>query len=879
MAQNYIGSFSPEIQEEIIVVLPDSLLIDSSDTTVIVSKPTSDDSRMQTINWFVREFDSAVRGAMKTRSRPNFNPNPIIDYDYDSDPSSDDFQKSFRYSLLESKLFQFGLTLFDRFYISSNIQPHTSISILKEIMVMCFFIANKIVFLVDFTVETMYLMLNRTSFLDLDEASKIRVIGMYIELEKIILSTLRYETSHKTLSTAVSDLLRKRNKEYILAIGMTDLIMLNVGYITYQVEELAHFIVQFVRIFRMDSVAVSMFLMNHPIYCFMYKFLRSFGASKFYPLKAWVGRSGLLDHRIGDVDIAIPYNIRLAYIFPRPVGIPILKTRNEDLKIYSRPDFISKQFHGKLGEGSNAIVSKEYIGGEMQALKKVKITYDNSEIGITFGSLREIDILTRIFHPNIIRIRGVYSDCIDIYMALELASYTLKQEIDHLQSINKHLPHQIKIKYIVQITEAIKYIHSIGIIHRDLNVANILVDATDPINPKIKLCDFGNSTNSPKGSYPSRSSMSIDVCASYFRAIELFLRNPSYNEKVDTWALGCVIYYILFADYPFKGSTDYAILQDIYFKLGFPTKDYYPQLTLLDGYIYNPLLVQRNNTNLTPRGIATVRGVGITTLDKHQPEIAPIIYSMLLYDPDSRPFLSHVLEFFSRPYNLNPNPKTVFDVTMGKVNGFNSAGLHFSSLVDQSRNIAPDRHTLVSPYANPTGSKSKISKNAQTKFARKIQTEEVLPPEKLPRISKVHLEIPIPNLRSNPRPDLPSNENLIPNSIPIPTLECGPSFSIKNVSAPVLNSNSLGLQVPQISPTQTQACIPKSSKFNWVEVEGKPKPKPYVPSVTRPRSKRPSMIRKVLVPNITPEQAKAIKLNKKIEAGKTLRKRGSMNPE
>lgn len=100
--------------------------------------------------------------------------------------------------------------------------------------------------------------------------------------------------------------------------------------------------------------------------------------------------------------------------------------------------------------------------------------------------LREIEIQSRLKHPNILRLLTWFHDTERIYMALELASqgeiYTLLKS-----SPNHRFDEPRAGKYTYQVADALHYCHLNKVIHRDLKPENILLTASDD----VKLADFG----------------------------------------------------------------------------------------------------------------------------------------------------------------------------------------------------------------------------------------------------------------------------------------------------------------------------------------------------------------------------------------------------
>lgn len=105
--------------------------------------------------------------------------------------------------------------------------------------------------------------------------------------------------------------------------------------------------------------------------------------------------------------------------------------------------------------------------------------------------LREIEIQTRLKHPNILRMFTWFHDESRIYLVLEVASQG--ELYRHLtESPGGRFTESRAAKYTYQVADALRYCHLNNVIHRDLKPENILLTADD----NIKLADFGWSAHS-----------------------------------------------------------------------------------------------------------------------------------------------------------------------------------------------------------------------------------------------------------------------------------------------------------------------------------------------------------------------------------------------
>ena len=219
-----------------------------------------------------------------------------------------------------------------------------------------------------------------------------------------------------------------------------------------------------------------------------------------------------------------------------------------------------------IGKGTFGIVyrAKKDESDEILAIKRVfqDKRYHN----------RELQILKELKHPNIIGLRHyfyTYGEKKDSEIYLNCVTDYLPQTLSRILSINyqsrKQLDPFIAKLYAYQMLLSIKYIHSIGITHRDIKPQNILVDQKTNI---IKLCDFGSAKKLVQG----QKSLAY-ICSRYYRAPELIFGSTNYNSQIDVWSMGCVIAELVLGRPLFPGDTPSDQLVEIIKILGTPTKD------------------------------------------------------------------------------------------------------------------------------------------------------------------------------------------------------------------------------------------------------------------------------------------------------------------
>jgi len=211
----------------------------------------------------------------------------------------------------------------------------------------------------------------------------------------------------------------------------------------------------------------------------------------------------------------------------------------------------SKQFHlgmfeiGKpLGKGKfgRVYLAREKSTGFVCALKvlhKSELQQGKVEKQVR----REIEIQSNLAHPNILRMYGHFHDSKRIFLILEFAGQG--ELYKHLRREQK-FPEWKAAQYIAQMAAALKYLHKKHVIHRDIKPENILVG----IHGEIKISDFGWSVHAPNN---RRQTM----CGTLDYLPPEMLRGRDgnwYDEKVDLWSLGVLMYEFLVGEAPFEDT-------------------------------------------------------------------------------------------------------------------------------------------------------------------------------------------------------------------------------------------------------------------------------------------------------------------------------------
>ncbi len=157
----------------------------------------------------------------------------------------------------------------------------------------------------------------------------------------------------------------------------------------------------------------------------------------------------------------------------------------------------------------------------------------------------EIKIHKQLKHENIIKLYNSFEDDFFTYILLELC----EDDLFYFLERREQLTTAEIINISRQIIESLVYLNEMNVIHGDLKLENILL-----IGDKVKLCDFGlSSQNFFHYSY---------VGTPEYMAPEI-IKRQLYNNKVDIWSFGIILYNLVFGKSPFLitsySSTDNSV--------------------------------------------------------------------------------------------------------------------------------------------------------------------------------------------------------------------------------------------------------------------------------------------------------------------------------
>ncbi|CAJ2628615.1 unnamed protein product [Trifolium pratense] len=292
----------------------------------------------------------------------------------------------------------------------------------------------------------------------------------------------------------------------------------------------------------------------------------------------------------------------------------------------------------KIGQGtySNVYKAKDLLTGKIVALKKVR--FDNLEPESVKFMAREILILRRLDHPNVMKLEGLVTSrmswslyLVFEYMVHDLAGLAASPDI-------KFTEPQVKC-YMHQLLSGLEHCHTRHVLHRDIKGSNLLIDNEGV----LKIADFGlASFFDPNRRHPIP--MTNRVVTLWYRPPELLLGATDYGVGVDLWSAGCILGELLYGKPIMPGRTEVEQLHKIYKLCGSPSDEYWKKSKLPNATLFKPREPYKR----------CIRDV----FKEFPPSALPLIDTLLAIDPVERKSATDALrsEFFNtEPYACDPS--------------------------------------------------------------------------------------------------------------------------------------------------------------------------------------------------------------------------------
>lgn len=209
----------------------------------------------------------------------------------------------------------------------------------------------------------------------------------------------------------------------------------------------------------------------------------------------------------------------------------------------------------RLGQGASGTVyrARELRSDRQVAIKQLRRRDDGASSG---RFRREGRILTRLDHPNIVRVYDAFDERDELFLVLE---YVAGPNLNRVLG-SRQLKSSDALNVISQLSAALTYIHAHGVVHRDLSPANVLLT----LDGCCKLSDFGMASlidghGSSILSFRTRTGAVLGTPT--YMSPEAASGSAQLDDRADLYSLGVLTYEMLVGRPPFSEGDQLAVLE------------------------------------------------------------------------------------------------------------------------------------------------------------------------------------------------------------------------------------------------------------------------------------------------------------------------------
>jgi len=297
----------------------------------------------------------------------------------------------------------------------------------------------------------------------------------------------------------------------------------------------------------------------------------------------------------------------------------------------------------QVGEGTygQVYMARCKETNDIVALKKIRM--DNEKEGFPITAIREIKILKKLRHRNVIDLKEIVTSKASASNGHKGSIYLVFEYMDHdLTGLAERpgmkftLP-QIKC-YMQQLLRGLHYCHRNNILHRDVKGSNLLINN----NGILKLADFGLAR-----SYTNENAHPLTnrVITLWYRPPELLLGTTAYGPSIDMWSAGCIFAELLYGKPILPGKNEFEQLELIFRLCGTPTPENWPEAEKL------PMAKAFKQKEKYPRRVREV-------FSRFSPSAKELVERFLTLDPAKRITAVEALDsdwFWENPLACDPS--------------------------------------------------------------------------------------------------------------------------------------------------------------------------------------------------------------------------------
>ena len=218
---------------------------------------------------------------------------------------------------------------------------------------------------------------------------------------------------------------------------------------------------------------------------------------------------------------------------------------NDFLSDYEIKETIGKGTFSIVKLGINKITNEKVA---IKILKKKKMQKNKDKLRLE----REINILKRLHHINLIKIHKISEESDNYFIVME---YCENGELFNYIVAHERLSEEETAYFFYQLINGLDYIHHKNIVHRDLKPENLLLSQGNI----LKIVDFGLSNYY----YPEEQLLSTPCGSPCYASPEMVCGNKYNGFKIDVWSCGIIIFAMICGYLPFEDPNNEILFKKI----------------------------------------------------------------------------------------------------------------------------------------------------------------------------------------------------------------------------------------------------------------------------------------------------------------------------
>ena len=218
---------------------------------------------------------------------------------------------------------------------------------------------------------------------------------------------------------------------------------------------------------------------------------------------------------------------------------------NDFLSDYEIKETIGKGTFSIVKLGINKITNEKVA---IKILKKKKMQKNKDKLRLE----REINILKRLHHINLIKIHKISEESDNYFIVME---YCENGELFNYIVAHERLSEEETAYFFYQLINGLDYIHHKNIVHRDLKPENLLLSHGNI----LKIVDFGLSNYY----YPEEQLLSTPCGSPCYASPEMVCGNKYNGFKIDVWSCGIIIFAMICGYLPFEDPNNEILFKKI----------------------------------------------------------------------------------------------------------------------------------------------------------------------------------------------------------------------------------------------------------------------------------------------------------------------------